>query len=147
MGDLEPSLGGNTPLKTTLSTFSQWQEGIPLIKMPSTFRDAVTITRKLGIRHLWIDALCIIQDSAEDWKFEIDRVGDVYKHGLLNIAANTARTCHDGIFSKRADSLAPARLPLRSEKRGIISYMYVRSGRWDIYTDGLFPKSTLSSRG
>lgn len=35
--------------------------------LSKTLRDAVTVTRGLGYRYIWIDALCICQDSAEDW--------------------------------------------------------------------------------
>jgi hypothetical protein len=115
--------------------------------LPSTFHDAVIITRKLGIGHLWIDSLCIIQDSTDDWKHEAARMGDIYKYGLLNIAANTAYTCHDGIFCSRNNPFTPVSLPLRSRKHSLSSYMYVRSGRWDIYTEGILAsESTLSSR-
>lgn len=139
--------GGSTPLKTTMSTLSERQERIPLFMMPSTFRDAVIITRRLGIRHLWIDALCIIQDSKEDWDYEAARMGNIYKYGLVNIAADTAGNCQDGIFSKRMNPLAPARIPLRSQKLGISSHMYVRSGRWDYCLKGIEdPDSRLSSR-
>lgn len=111
---LSHCLGGSTPLKTTLSTVARWQKGIPLCMLLSTFRDAVIITHKLGISHLWIDSLCIIQDSPDDWKDGAARMGDIYKYGLLNIAANTACTCHDSIFSSRDNPFTPASLPLRS---------------------------------
>ena len=139
--------GGSSPLKTTLSSFAERLKVIPPDTMPSTFRDAVVITRKLGVRHLWIDSLCIIQDSPEDWKSEATRMAGVYKYGLLNIAANTASTCHDGIFSNRIRPLAPVKLPLRSRKHNINSYMYVRSGRWDMCRNAIEEsESTLSSR-
>lgn len=115
--------------------------------MPATFRDAVIITRKLGLLHLWVDAFCIIKDSPKDWKSEAARMGDVYKYGLLNIAANTARIFHDSIFSSRVSFHAPARLPFRSLKHNIKSYVYVRSGRWDRCKRGIDEsESMLSSR-
>ena len=39
-------------------------------QLSQTFQDAVRITRGLGIDFLWIDSLCIIQDSREDWERE-----------------------------------------------------------------------------
>src|SRR5450755_2564024 len=42
--------------------------GIPVGRLPNTFRHAVSITRRLGFRYLWIDSLCIIQDSEGDWR-------------------------------------------------------------------------------
>lgn len=43
---------------------------IAMETMPPTFRDAVTVTRMLGFRFLWIDSLCILQDNLEDWEVE-----------------------------------------------------------------------------
>ena len=36
---------------------------IPLTEYPQTLQDAIIITRLLSIRYLWIDAICIMQDS------------------------------------------------------------------------------------
>jgi len=46
--------------------------------MPEMFQDAVIASRELGIRYLWIDSLCIIQDSVEDWELECSKMGRVY---------------------------------------------------------------------
>lgn len=50
-------------------------------------KDAILITRQLGIRYLWIDALCIIQDSEGDWQAEAKEMARIYKNSLLTIAA------------------------------------------------------------
>jgi hypothetical protein len=52
-----------------------------------TFRDAITITRAMNIRYLWIDSLCIIQDSLDDWTRESSKMWDVYRHSHLTIVA------------------------------------------------------------
>lgn len=51
-------------LKTTRSTVDEHMEGIKIDSLTKTFQHAVVITRKLGIRYLWIDSLCIIQDES-----------------------------------------------------------------------------------
>ncbi|KAK0622755.1 heterokaryon incompatibility protein-domain-containing protein [Immersiella caudata] len=61
--------------------------GIPYDRLTPVFQDAVTVTRHLGIRYLWIDALCIIQDSKLDWAEESVRMGDIYQHATLNVAS------------------------------------------------------------
>jgi hypothetical protein len=40
--------------------------GIPVAELPKTFRDAIDICRALGLRYLWIDSLCIVQNSESD---------------------------------------------------------------------------------
>ncbi|KFY47029.1 hypothetical protein V494_00204 [Pseudogymnoascus sp. VKM F-4513 (FW-928)] len=74
-------------LKTTTQNLPQMIKHIEFSTMPNTFRDAVTITRKLGYRYLWIDSLCILQDSREDWEINSVKMGDIYKHSALTIAA------------------------------------------------------------
>lgn len=54
-------------LKLTQSVIDDFQRGIDVGSMPQNFQDAVLVTRSLGFRYLWIDALCIAQDSAQDW--------------------------------------------------------------------------------
>jgi hypothetical protein len=41
---------------------------IEFSKLPKSFRDALIATRSLDIPYIWIDSLCIIQDSREDWE-------------------------------------------------------------------------------
>ena len=57
--------------------------------LPQTVKDAVETTRNLGIRYLWVDALCIIQDSPEDKLKEIAGMGAIYKNATVTIAVST----------------------------------------------------------
>jgi hypothetical protein len=59
-------LGGPQPLAATKSNIQTLISGVEIDRPPQTLKDAVYVTRRLGIRYLWIDALCIIQDSPED---------------------------------------------------------------------------------
>ena len=72
-------------------------------ELPKTFQDAVTINRKLGIRHIWIDSLCIIQDDDEDWRMESSKMASIYQNGFLTIAASRASGDNDGCFSVGAE--------------------------------------------
>lgn len=67
-----------------------FQQDLPFSNLPPTFQDAVTITRRLGFSYLWIDSLCIIQDSVDDWNYESKLVGQIYKNAFCNIAASDA---------------------------------------------------------
>lgn len=44
--------------------------GINVKELPRTFQDAILLAREFGIGYLWIDSLCIIQDSESDWRHE-----------------------------------------------------------------------------
>ncbi|KAH8746866.1 hypothetical protein F5882DRAFT_312155, partial [Hyaloscypha sp. PMI_1271] len=56
--------GEYQPLRSTVATERIRKRKIT--HLPPTFQDAVTIIRALGIRFLWIDALCILQESQHD---------------------------------------------------------------------------------
>ena len=89
------------PLKLTLSNKTSLCHHIPADKLSPTFRDAVAFTRILktvGVDFLWIDALCIVQDSAEDWERESAIMGDIYGNGLCNLAASTGSDGTTGLF-------------------------------------------------
>ncbi|KAH6677171.1 hypothetical protein B0J14DRAFT_475992, partial [Halenospora varia] len=58
--------------------------------LSKTFVDAISITRFMGIRFLWIDSLCIIQDSVDDWEIESSLMDYVYENATINIAATAA---------------------------------------------------------
>ncbi|PVH86905.1 HET-domain-containing protein, partial [Cadophora sp. DSE1049] len=60
--------GGETPLKTTTASLEQHCRSLPVRLISKTFLDAMTVTRELGFRYLWIDSLCIVQDSKLDWE-------------------------------------------------------------------------------
>lgn len=77
-------------LRTTHSTLTSRQNGIEWTHLSKTFRDAITITRKLRIRYLWIDSLCIIQDDEEEWEQEAMNMGSIYENAYLVLAATAA---------------------------------------------------------
>lgn len=69
--------------------------------MPQNFRDAVTITRLLGLQYLWVDALCIIQDSKADWEEQGGKMSEIYMNAYITIVATSANTCNDGLLKRK----------------------------------------------
>ena len=80
---------------------AKFEEGFNIVDLPRTFRDAVAVTKRLGCKYPWIDSLCIIQDSADDWSHEAGLMGEVYANSLCNIAATGSITSDDGCFMER----------------------------------------------
>ncbi|KAJ4420960.1 hypothetical protein N0V82_004002 [Gnomoniopsis sp. IMI 355080] len=93
------------------------KQGIPKAILPKTFHDAVIITRKLGIRYLWIDSLCIIQDDEKDWQRESGRMSTLYWNSTITISATGAIDSTKGCFLPEACGDAVA-LPSTFSKRG-----------------------------
>lgn len=69
--------------------------------LTKTFQDAIHITRRMQVRYLWIDSLCIIQDSTIDWQHESLLMGSIYKYGFCNIAATSGHDGRAGCFFDR----------------------------------------------
>ena len=92
--------GGLIPTRLLADTLDSYQKDISFSSLPANFRDAVTITRQLGIKYLWIDALCIIQDSASDWEIESKKMGDVYRNALITISAAMSPGSTAGILTE-----------------------------------------------
>jgi len=73
---------------------------IPVERLPKTFKDAIKIAQRLGLDYLWIDSLCIIQNSDDDWQKESALMGSVYSGSTINIAASSSRDSSQGCFLK-----------------------------------------------
>ncbi|KAI2785368.1 HET-domain-containing protein [Daldinia loculata] len=62
-------------------------DGLDIQSIPSSVADAMDVTRKLGFRYIWVDALCIIQDSPEDKLNELPLMAKIYQHSAMTISA------------------------------------------------------------
>jgi hypothetical protein len=93
--------GTSSRLMATRETIEDLKEGIAISFLPKTFQDAMKITKRLGVRYLWIDCLCIIQDDALDWERESTRMAKVYRNAYLTISASACTDSYSGCFPKR----------------------------------------------
>lgn len=104
-------------LKTTPTTYKNFLNNIPYKDIPQTFRDLIEVARKLNIRYIWIDALCIIQDDVDqaDWKTESTKMKDAYGQAYLTIAPISSHSSFDGFLSSKRQSYL--KIPIQSFKR------------------------------
>lgn len=93
--------GGQIKLKLERKTYDAFRGGLAISKLAKTFQDAMKIARSLGIRYLWIDCLCIIQDSTTDWMEQSKKMASLYSHATLTIYAMASGTSHNGILTPR----------------------------------------------
>ena len=94
--------GGSQEFVTTLDSLDSFSASLPVELLPKTIKDAIQVTRDIGIRFLWVDSLCIIQDSVGDKALEIDAMGSIYKKATITIAAGSASRALDGFLQDRA---------------------------------------------
>lgn len=98
-----PSNGQSQWLTTTTNVNSR-RMGMHRSDLPQTLQDSITISEKLGIQHLWIDALCIIQDSEDDWTVEAAKMGGIYLGSIVTIVPATSSSSGHGCFNQRSTS-------------------------------------------
>jgi hypothetical protein len=89
------------PRKLLTDNISSMIEDIEFGELTKTFQDAILATRELGLRYLWIDSLCILQDCQEDWQRESALMTQVYSNSLCNISATAAEDGSGGLFFDR----------------------------------------------
>ncbi|SPQ27379.1 47706c7b-ad31-4a35-93f1-f33c2c5b8199 [Thermothielavioides terrestris] len=141
--------GGPQPTATTTANLEQRHRRIRLRALPRLFREAIAFTRRMGVRYLWIDSFCIVQDSKADLVHEIPRMVDIYSHAVFNISANAASNPAAGLFSARSTAeFAQLEVPLRfildgdDEKSSIAQHSFRA-----ILSPGLVPDNTAPSVG
>jgi hypothetical protein len=101
--------------KTTHDTILSRIEKIEFKTMPQTFQDAITVARTLGIKHLWIDSLCIIQDDPRDWEIESSKMAAIFSNAYLTLVAASGSSCNDS-FLRREISGLTCTIPMSSKQ-------------------------------
>ncbi|KIV84952.1 hypothetical protein PV11_00697 [Exophiala sideris] len=95
----EKSVFRDELLKRKRFGLTEMERGLPLSHLPGVYQDAVSTTRYLGFRYLWIDALCIAQGDAEEWKTESLKMAETYSYAVVTIAADAAATCDESFLN------------------------------------------------
>lgn len=128
----EVGANGATQLsKTTSDNYNARLAGKGFDMLPQTFIDAVETTRKLNIKYIWIDSICIVQDRAAEWATESLKMAQYYQNAILNIAITDTASkkgfllaCPDQPFLKLV------RLPYGLQA----GYFYISKPVWHINT-------------
>ncbi|KAK4556980.1 hypothetical protein LTR86_005961 [Recurvomyces mirabilis] len=127
--------GKDEPLKTDRTNIWQHQDRIEFAKLARTHQDAVKLVRKLGIRYLWIDALCIVQDDPGEWTAEAARMGKIFHGAAFDLVVARASSATEGFLQPRQTTVwRECRLPeketdLRSVQSDYTGISYM-AGMW-----------------
>ncbi|KAL7913598.1 heterokaryon incompatibility domain-containing protein [Trichoderma velutinum] len=106
---------GSSPVFQTLQSNVKdlmQPQGLPVPSLPRSIRDAMVLARDLGFEYIWIDSICIIQDSAEDKIQQLRMMDSIYSRASLTIVAAAGAHANAGI-----PGLQPAS---RSRKQHIV---------------------------
>lgn len=131
------------PIELTWETMDQFSKQMPTSSLSTCFKDAIHITRCLGIRYIWIDSICINQADAAEKANEIRRMQNIYRRSQLNLSATSGES--GLIFPRNPKSV----LPILSRKKPPRSrtlktketselaeeFLMVSAGPWETFID------------
>ncbi|KAF2118798.1 heterokaryon incompatibility protein-domain-containing protein [Lophiotrema nucula] len=95
--------GDSHTVITDASTYENHKAGISVTSLPKTFRETIAFARSLNLQYLWIDAMCIIQDSIEDWRAEAAKMAQYYSNAYITLAATMSASAEGGLFQPNDD--------------------------------------------
>jgi hypothetical protein len=132
------------PLTLITSRIASFRDGINTSELPKTFKDSMHVAVSMGIHYIWIDSLCIIQDSEDDWAKEAATMADVYDNSCCNIAATSAPDSSHGCFTERsANDVLPCSVEANWNVRPTQKYILTSFSLWD----KSITKTELNTRG
>jgi len=89
--------GGTQTFTTTTASLDERKLGFSTSDLPKTLREAVTVAHEMGLKYIWIDSLCIIQDSDVDKTLELPKMPVYYGNAYVTISASITESA-DGSF-------------------------------------------------
>ncbi|KAJ9613113.1 hypothetical protein H2200_003054 [Cladophialophora chaetospira] len=95
--------GGEQPGKLLTTNRTAYLANIVEAEQPKTIRDAIRVTRALGLSFLWIDSYCIIQDSQEDKATEIRKMAQIFQDSTITIAAACSPSVGSGFLKSESN--------------------------------------------
>lgn len=114
----------------------RFKRGMRISSLARNFQDAISVAHRLGFRYIWIDSLCIIQGSLEDWRREARTMNQVYRNAFLTIGAMASPDAHGGLFRKRdADMVGTCPITINTETEGVLKCLLVKSDIWESHVN------------
>ncbi|KAF2670465.1 HET-domain-containing protein [Microthyrium microscopicum] len=112
-----------------MTNIDSLKRGFMASQLPQNFQDAISVADRLGIQYVWIDSLCIVQDSVSDWIFQSSLMSAVYGSSYFTIYASDA-----GFLRPRSKaSFLEAKV---CQLPGSGDWIYARYPRYENYVTG-----------
>lgn len=86
----------------TLHQPGSLESAIPIGALPKTIMDAIKLCQDAGQQYLWVDSLCILQDSPEKHA-QITAMNIIYNRAELVLISSHGKNSRSGLLPKRRD--------------------------------------------
>ncbi|KAF5531712.1 het domain-containing protein [Fusarium mexicanum] len=135
--------GGTIDIRLLRNRYKRYLRRIPWDILPQGYRDAIQLTRKLGVRYVWIDSLCIVQDNEDDWRQQASLMAQIFRNAYVTIAATKSRNPNDGYFSVSPSKFIATRMEYEAQN-GEIRHAYVRQTIPHFFSSTVSPDSDFT---
>ncbi|CAO2654583.1 Nn.00g113160.m01.CDS01 [Neocucurbitaria sp. VM-36] len=111
-------------LKTDNMELFSIPESLRSIPIPQTIKDAMHVCRLLKLRYLWVDSLCIVQDSKGHAAGQIAHMHNIYREAYLTIVVAAGLDCASGIPSIQDRPPFPPAVVIDGVKFAIVPHSF-----------------------
>ncbi|KAF6806673.1 hypothetical protein CSOJ01_08657 [Colletotrichum sojae] len=66
-------------------------------RLPRTIQDTIRLIRDLSLRHVWVNALCLVQNNTDDLERGVKVMDNIYEQSRLTIVAATGHNAKTGL--------------------------------------------------
>src|SRR5579859_4922271 len=105
------------PWVLTTGNIESFMTRIHLHSLPRSFQDVIKLARGLYERYIWIDSLCILQDSPDDWEKEASSMARIYANSLCTIISPSPDPLKALLIERDLSQVSPAALQLFSRNQ------------------------------
>ncbi|KAI0414845.1 heterokaryon incompatibility protein-domain-containing protein [Xylaria grammica] len=81
---------------TTTKSLRDFETRLPIEKLPRAFQDIFLLLKRLGLRYVWVDIICIVQDDDAEWTREAAAFGTIFDNAYLTVAASSTLDASSG---------------------------------------------------
>ncbi|KAI1188897.1 heterokaryon incompatibility protein-domain-containing protein [Nemania serpens] len=135
--------------RTVKANISERKNPFPLTDLRTSIQHAIVLVRRVGLRFLWVDSVCIVQDSADDWEAEAMLMAEVYSNAHFTLCSVLAEHADAALIRPRGAwaypaelcSLAGRRLSIASLPLNALKQLAAYSTRaWTLQEEMLSPR-------
>jgi hypothetical protein len=91
-------------LKSTNISHLVQDGSLDSVRPAQTITDTLVLAEKLSIPYVWVDALCIVQDSVDDKTDQIAIMADIYGAAYVTVVAASGKDANDGLPGVRPET-------------------------------------------
>ncbi|KAI8711550.1 HET domain-containing protein [Fusarium sp. LHS14.1] len=95
------------PIRTLRGNIESMKSEILWDSLSAVFKDSIWLCRQLGIKYIWIDSLCIVQDDGSDWEAEATKMAQYYSEARVTIAVESSPDGSASFLSQRDERWQP----------------------------------------